>query len=44
MLGDKQKAITTISQTINIGRRQNIPVSQQAKLEEMLQVFRNMRN
>lgn len=44
LLGDKQKAITTISQTINIGRRQNIPASQQAKLEEMLMVFRNMNN
>jgi tetratricopeptide (TPR) repeat protein len=44
LLGDKQKAITTISQTINIGRRQNIPASQQAKLEEMLSVFRNMNN
>ena len=44
LLGEKQKAITTISQTINIGRRQNIPASQQAKLEEMLLVFRNMNN
>jgi tetratricopeptide (TPR) repeat protein len=44
MLGDKQKAITTISQTINIGRRQNIPADQQAKLENMLTAFRNMSN
>jgi tetratricopeptide (TPR) repeat protein len=44
LLGDKQKAITTISQTINIGRRQNIPASQQAKLESMLTAFRNMNN
>ena len=42
MLGDKQKAITTISQTINIGRRQNIPASQQAKLETMLRAFQQM--
>ena len=44
LLGDQQKAITTISQTINIGRRQKIPVSQQAKLEDMLTAFRNMSN
>jgi tetratricopeptide (TPR) repeat protein len=44
LLGDKQKAITTISQTINIGRRQNIPADQQAKLENMLSAFRNMSN
>lgn len=44
LLGDKQKAITTISQTINIGRRQKIPASQQAKLESMLTAFRNMNN
>ena len=44
LLGDQQKAITTISQTINIGRRQKIPASQQAKLEDMLTAFRNMSN
>ena len=44
LLGDQQKAITTISQTINIGRRQKIPASQQAKLEDMLTAFRNMNN
>lgn len=44
MLGDKQKAITTISQTINIGRRQKISPSQQAKLENMLTAFQNMSN
>jgi tetratricopeptide (TPR) repeat protein len=44
MMGEKQKAITTISQTINIGRRQNIPTVQQAKLENMLIAFRNMNN
>jgi tetratricopeptide (TPR) repeat protein len=42
MLGDKQKAITTVSQTINIARRQNIPASQQAKLEAMLRAFQQM--
>jgi tetratricopeptide (TPR) repeat protein len=42
MLGDKQKAITTVSQTINIARRQNIPASQQAKLETMLRAFQQM--
>ena len=42
MLGDNQKAITTISQTINIARRQNIPASQQAKLETMLRAFQQM--
>jgi tetratricopeptide (TPR) repeat protein len=44
MLGDKKKAITTISQTINIGRRQNIPAAQQAKLEGMLTAFQSMAN
>jgi tetratricopeptide (TPR) repeat protein len=44
MMGEKQKAITTISQTINIARHQNIPASQQAKLENMLTAFRNMSN
>ena len=42
MLGDNQKAITTVSQTINIARRQNIPASQQAKLETMLRAFQQM--
>ena len=42
VLGDKQKAITTVSQTINIARRQNIPASQQAKLETMLRAFQQM--
>jgi tetratricopeptide (TPR) repeat protein len=42
LLGNKQKAITTVSQTINIGRRQNIPASQQEKLETMLTAFQQM--
>jgi tetratricopeptide (TPR) repeat protein len=42
MLGNKQKAITTISQTINIGRRQNIPADQQAKLEHLHKAFQNL--
>lgn len=42
LLGNKQKAITTVSQTINIARRQNIPASQQAKLETMLRAFQQM--
>lgn len=42
LLGDKKKAITTISQTINIGRRQKIPASQQSRLENMLIALQNM--
>lgn len=42
MLGDKQKAVTTISQTINIGRREKIAESQQAKLEGLLKAFQNL--
>lgn len=42
ILGNKPKAITTVSQTINIARRQNIPAAQQAKLEAMLRVFQQM--
>ena len=42
MLNDKQKAITTISRTINIGRREKIAESQQKKLEGLLNAFQNM--
>ena len=42
VLGNKQKAITTVSQTINVARRQNIPALQQAKLETMLTAFQQM--
>ncbi len=44
LLGDQQKAITTISKTINIARRENIAQGQQAKLETMLKAFQNMRS
>ena len=42
MLNDKQKAITTISRTINIGRREKIAESHQKKLEGLLNAFQNM--
>lgn len=42
MLGEKQNAITTISQTINIGRREKIADSHQKRLEALLDVFQNM--
>ena len=42
MLGEKQKAITTISQTINIGRREKIAESHQNRLEGLLNAFQNM--
>lgn len=44
LLGDQQKAVTTISKTINIARREKIPQSQQARLETMLKAFQNMGN
>ncbi len=44
MLGNKQRAITTISQTINIGRRQNISASQQEKLENMYRGLQQIEN
>lgn len=42
MLGEKQKAITTISQTINIGRSEKIAETHQKRLEKLLNVFQNM--
>ena len=39
MLGQKQKAITSISKTINIARSANIPKSYQADLEKMLKTL-----
>lgn len=42
LLGDQQKAVSTISKTINIARREKIPKSQQARLETMLKAFQNM--
>jgi tetratricopeptide (TPR) repeat protein len=42
MLGEKQNAITTISQTINIGRREKIADSHQKRLENLLDAFQNM--
>lgn len=42
MLGEKQKAITTISQTINIGRREKIAESHQKRLEGLLNAFQHM--
>ena len=44
ILGNKQRAITTISQTINIGRRQNIPPAQQEKLENMYRGLQEIKN
>lgn len=44
MLGEKQKAITTISKAINIGRRQNISSSYQAKLENLYKGIQNIEN
>jgi len=42
--GDQQKAVTIISKTINIARREKIPQSHQARLETMLKAFQNMNN
>lgn len=42
MLGDKQKAITTISQTINIARREKMPKTQLDRLEQLLTAFQNL--
>lgn len=44
MLNEKQKAITTISRTINIGRREKIAESHQKRLEGLLNAFQNMDN
>ncbi len=41
-LGDKQNAITTIKQTINIARRENISASYQAELENLYRTFQHM--
>jgi len=43
-LGDMQSAITTISQTINIGRHQNISAAEQKKLEILHRAFQNLAN
>jgi tetratricopeptide (TPR) repeat protein len=42
LLGNKQKAISTITKTISIGRREKIPKSSMAKLEGLLKAFQNM--
>ncbi len=42
MLGDKQRAIVTISQTINIARRLNISKDEQVKLEKLYRTFQSM--
>jgi tetratricopeptide (TPR) repeat protein len=44
MLGNKQNAITTIRQTINIARQENIPPSNQAELEDLYKTFQAMDN
>lgn len=44
MLGEKQRAITTISKAINIGRRQNISSSYQSKLENLYIGIQNIDN
>jgi tetratricopeptide (TPR) repeat protein len=41
--GNKQKAITTISKTINLGRQENIPASYQAELETLYKTIKNMK-
>lgn len=43
-LGDMQRAIVTISQTINIGRSQNISAAEQKKLETLYHAFQNLAN
>jgi tetratricopeptide (TPR) repeat protein len=42
LLGNKQKAITTISQTINIGRQERIPPAYQAELENLYKTIKNI--
>ncbi len=42
LLGNKQRAITIISQTINIGRKQSIPAEQQNKLENLYHGIQNL--
>jgi len=42
LLGDKQSAISSISKTINIARRENISQPSQAELENILKTFQNM--
>ncbi len=44
LLGERQKAIITVSQTINIAKRQKISREQMAKLEQMLIILRNTEN
>lgn len=43
-LGDMNLAKVTISQTINIGRRQNISEAEQKRLETLYQAFQNLSN
>lgn len=43
-LGDKQNAIYTIKQTINIARQENISQSYQAELEDLYRTFQAMDN
>ena len=43
-LGDMQRAIVTISQTINIGRSQNISADEQKRLETLYLAFKNLAN
>jgi tetratricopeptide (TPR) repeat protein len=41
-LGEMDLAKVTISQTVNIGRRQNIPEAEQKRLEVLYQAFQNL--
>jgi tetratricopeptide (TPR) repeat protein len=41
-LGDKQNAIATIKETINIGRREHISPSYQAELESLYETFQHI--
>lgn len=43
-LGDMQLANVTISQTVNIGRRLNIPATEQRRLENLHRAFQNLSN
>ncbi len=43
-LGDMKLANVTISQTVNIGRKQNIPEEEQKRLEVLHKAFQNLSN
>lgn len=43
-LGDKENAVSTITQTINIGRLENVSASYLAELEDLLRTFQALGN